>query len=68
VRAPGAPPFRELPDGVNTSQILSPVRLDDHRRVEPGRLFPFPDEELAAVAFESDFDQVRHVRSTRNEE
>src|SRR5687768_17756815 len=63
VRASTAPALRQLTDGVDASQIFAPVRFDDHRRVHARRLVAVPDEELASIAFEGDFYEVRHLRS-----
>jgi hypothetical protein len=66
--AAGTPSLGELPHGVHTSEVLATIRLDDDRRVQPRRVVPIPDEELATITLESDFDDVGHLYPKRRNE
>jgi hypothetical protein len=61
-----APSLGQLADRVDPPEVLATIRLDNDRCVKAGRLLILPQEELAAMAFECDFDEMRHIRS--NEE
>ncbi len=46
------------PSETTAPEVLPALDLDDHRRARPERLVALPAEELAAVAFERDLNEL----------
>jgi hypothetical protein len=60
------PLVRQLPDGMHPTEVLATIGFDDHGGIQGGDLIALPDEELATIALELDFDEVR--RQTKDVE
>ena len=47
--------------GTDATEVFAPLHVDDDRRFERRGFVEWPEEEIAAVAFKLDFDQLRHT-------
>ena len=50
----------QVTQGVDVTEILSAIDIDDDRSVQRRRIGIIPEKKLLTVALEGDFDEVRH--------